>query len=317
MPNPWAAPLAVAVLCAAAATARAEPLKVAIGQRGNWDTAVCEMGKRSGIFAKDGIDLDILYTSGGGETQQAVLSRSVDVGVAAGTLGVLGVFSKGAPIRIIGAQATGDADYWYVPAPSPIKTIADMAGHSIAFSTIGSSTNSVVLTINDQEHLNLKPVATGSPPATFTQTMSGQIDIGWAAPPFGVENLQNGRIRLIFRGNDLPSIRDQTVRVLITHAAELAQKPALIEHFMQAYRETLAWMYSSPDAIHVYAEYAGVPDAIAQSTRETFYPKATLEPDRISGLDAVMADGVKFKFLAAPLSKDQLAKVIQLQQDKP
>ena len=83
-----------------------DTLKVAVGQRGNWDTSVSELGQRAGIFAKHGLKLDILYTQGGGETQQAVLSGSVDIGVAAGIMGALGAFSKGAPIRILGAETT-------------------------------------------------------------------------------------------------------------------------------------------------------------------------------------------------------------------
>jgi NitT/TauT family transport system substrate-binding protein len=297
--------------------ASAETLKVAVGQRGNWDTAVAELGQRGGIFKKYGLDLDILYTSGGGETQQAVLSRSVQIGVAAGTLGVLGAFSKGAPVRIIGGQATGAADYWYVPAASPIRTIADLAGHTIAFSTVGSSTNSIVLTLAAQDHLSFTPVATGSPPATFTQTMSGQIDVGWAAPPFGLDALKDGKIRFVFRGNDLPAIRVQTTRVLITHAAELAQDKAAVDRFMQGYRATLNWMYSNPDALTIFAQYAGVSDAVAKTTRDEFFPKAMLEPDTISGIDEVMADGVKFKFLSAPLTKAQLAQVIRIPPDAP
>jgi NitT/TauT family transport system substrate-binding protein len=297
---------------AQAETSHAETLKVAIGQRGNWDTAVPDLGQRAGIFKKYNLDLELLYTAGGGETQQAVLSRSVDIGVAAGTLGVLGAFSKGAPVRIIGAQATGAADYWYVPGPSPIKTVRDLVGHTVAFSTVGSSTNSIVLALKDQQHLEFTPVATGSPPSTFTQVMSGQIDVGWAAPPFGVDALQTGKIRLLFRGGDLPSIHGQTVRTLITHAAELTQNKASIDRFMQAYRATLDWMYASPDAIRFYAEFAGVPEAIARDTRDQFFPKTMLQPDHISGLDAVLADGVKFKFLAVALSPAQLSEVIQI-----
>ena len=107
-------------------------LKVTIGQRGKWDGAVVELGQRAGIFKKQGIDLEILWTNGGGETMQAVISGSVDIGVAAGTLGVLGAFVKGAPIRIISAQATGDDAYWYVRADSPVKSMADMKGRTMA-----------------------------------------------------------------------------------------------------------------------------------------------------------------------------------------
>ena len=64
-----------------------------------------------------------------------MISGSVDLGFAVGTLGAMAAYAKGAPVRIIGAQATGAADYWYVKASSPIKTLKDTTDKTIAFST--------------------------------------------------------------------------------------------------------------------------------------------------------------------------------------
>ena len=308
----WAMVAAAALQMAA--PAGAEPLKVAAGQRGNWDTSVSEMGQRSGIMKKHGLELEILYTAGGGETQQAVLSRSVDIGVAAGTLGVLGAASKGAPVRIIGAETTGAADlFWYVPAASPLQTVRDLAGKTVAYSTTGSSTHTILLMAQAQYGVAFKPTALGGLPGTYTQAMSGQVDVGWAAAPFGVEALEAGKIRTIFRGSDIDAARDQTIRVLIAHAAILAAKKPLIERYMRAYRETLDWMYSNPNALRIYAEFAGVPESVARSTRDQFFPRAAVEPDKISGLESIMVDGVTFKFLSAPLTPQQLKDVVQLQ----
>src|SRR5262252_7093170 len=134
------------VTLAAVPAAHAEDqLKLAIGQRGNWDTSVGEVGQRAGIFKKHGLVLEILWTQGSGETQQAVISGSVDVGVAVGVMGALSSFSKGAPVRVIGAETTGAADlYWYVPASSPIKSLKDTDDKTIAYSTNGSSTHGTV-----------------------------------------------------------------------------------------------------------------------------------------------------------------------------
>ena len=74
-------------------------LKLAVGAPNNWDSGLPDIGKRAGIFKKHGLDLEILYTNGGGETLQAVISGSVDIGIGAGTGGVLGAFAKGAPVR--------------------------------------------------------------------------------------------------------------------------------------------------------------------------------------------------------------------------
>src|SRR4051794_36497234 len=172
-----------AVLSLAATQAPAqETLKLAVGQRGLWDTGVTEIGYRGGIFKKHGLTLELLYTQGAGETQQAVIAGSVDIGASVGVMGVLSAFSKGAPIRVIGAEMTGAGDlFWYVKADSPIKSLKDVGdGKTIAYSTVGSSTHGVVTAFIKQYDLKARPVATGSPPTTLTQVMSDQIDVGWS-----------------------------------------------------------------------------------------------------------------------------------------
>src|SRR6266403_2456869 len=120
-------------------------VKLTIGQRGNWDTAISHLGDKAGIFKKHGLALEMIYTAGSGETLQPVIAGSVEFGIAVGTLGAIAAYSKGAPVRIIGAEATGAADYWYAKTSSSIKTLKDTSEkNTIAFSTNGSSTQSIV-----------------------------------------------------------------------------------------------------------------------------------------------------------------------------
>src|SRR5947209_1140842 len=134
---------------AAASAARAdETLKLAVGAPNNWDTCVPDIGKRAGTFKKHGLDLEILYTNGGGETLQAVISGSVDFGMGAGTGAVLGAFAKGAPVRILLAGTTGTGDMlWYVPAGSPLKSFKDLDGKTVAYSTNGASSHITLLAL--------------------------------------------------------------------------------------------------------------------------------------------------------------------------
>jgi NitT/TauT family transport system substrate-binding protein len=53
-------------LLAIGEAARAETLKLAIGQRGNWENAAPHLGSAQGIFKKHGLELEMLYTQGGG-----------------------------------------------------------------------------------------------------------------------------------------------------------------------------------------------------------------------------------------------------------
>jgi NitT/TauT family transport system substrate-binding protein len=290
-----------------------DTLKVAVGQRGSWDTAVSELGQKAGIFKRHGLDLDLLFTQGAGETQQATISGSVDIGIGGGVMGVLGAFEKGAPIRVIGTEINSAGDYWYVPAASPIKTIRDANGATMAFSTVGSSTQAIVLAIIKQYGLTAaKPVATGGPPPTFTQVMSGQVDVGWATPPFGIQAMEEGKIRIIARGNDIAEIRNQTNRLLISSASVLERRKAAIERYMDAYRETVAYMYSDPMALKYYAEIASVPESLAKRVRDDFFTKEMLMPDRVIGMDMIMPAAVTLKYLAAPIPDDKLKTLIQI-----
>jgi NitT/TauT family transport system substrate-binding protein len=307
---------AIALILAAALPRAADAedrLKLAVGQFGNWATSVAEVGQRGGVFRRHGLALELLYTQGSGETQQAVLSGGADIGVAVGVMGALSAYAKGAPVRIIGAETTGASDlYWYVRADSPIRRIEDFNGHSIAYSTGGSSTQAVVTAMVKQYGLKAKLVATGSPVATLTQVMSGQVDVGWASPPDGLDQLDRSEIRLVTNGNAASIFKDQTVRVLVTTAQTLDGRRDVITRFMRAYRETARWLYSDDAALKVYADWLGMSLAKARRARDEFFPWAALDPDTIVGLDALMLDAVDMKYIAAPLTRPQLSELIAL-----
>lgn len=290
-----------------------DSMKLTIGQRGNWDTAITELGTRAGIFKKHGIVLEMIYTSGSGETLQPVVSGSVDAGLAVGTLGAIGAFAKGAPVVIIGAEATGAADYWYAKTSSPIKTLKDTDGHTIAFSTRGSSTDSVVRAFISENKLTAKPISTGNPSATLTAVMSDQVDVGWAAPPFGLKEIEEGKIRLIARATDAALVRGQTIRVLVANKDALQKRADVFKRFMAAYRESIDYMYSSnPQVIKDYADFVGIPEPLARRVRDDFFPKALISPDEIKGMDSLMKDAVELKFIPAPLTDAQLKELIQI-----
>ena len=310
----WVTVLAT-VLLPVSVMAQKEPdrFKVAVGAPNNWDSGIVAVGERAGIFRKHGIEPELLFTSGGGETLQAVISGSVDIGISAGTSAVFGAFAKGAPVRILLAGTTGASDlYWYVPANSSVKSFKDTEGKSVAYSTTGASTHLTALALIKHFNVKARPVAAGASAVTLTQTMSGQIDVGWASPPFGLQQLDEGAIRIVARGSDALSTRGQTVRVHIVNANVLQQRRDAINRFVAAYRETYEWLYASPDGVKTYAEYAKVPEKLAVRIRDEFMPKAAMSPETVSGIDAITEDAITYRFMAGPLSKEQLHEVMQI-----
>jgi NitT/TauT family transport system substrate-binding protein len=308
--------LALALLATALAVSGAraqDTLKVAIGQINNWENQAPTLGQEAGIFKRHGLVLETFGTAGAGETLQPIISGSADVGIGVGVAGAMRAFSTGAPVRILAPAFTGTADlYWYVRADSPLKSLADVTlRNTIAYSTNGSSSHNIVLAFIDELGLKAKPTPTGSPPATLTAVMSGQIDIGWAAPPIAMQEIKDGKVRILARGSDVPSLRGQTVRATIINAEQLQKHPELAARFMAAYRETIDWMYSDPQAVELYAKKIDRPVDIVRDTIKTFYPKEALQTDTMADVPGILRDAVKLKFLREPLSEAQLKELIR------
>jgi NitT/TauT family transport system substrate-binding protein len=303
----------VLALGAGTRTASAQDtLKVAAPHRGAWDTAAPELGQQAGIFKKHGISLDLLYTRDAAETERRVTSGASDVGLEVPAMAVLRAYTRAKPVRIIGANTTGSATYWYVLATSPLKTIKDLVGKTIAFATNGSTSHYDALDLIKEHRLKARVLSTGGGAATLSQLTRGEVDVGWASPPVGFKELDEGRIRIVARANEVRNVKGKTVSVLIANAGTLQNRKDVIARFMQAYRETLDWMYSDPAALKRYAEFAGVSEEFATRLRDEFFPKEMLAPDQIVGLSAITKDAIAEHYIQRRLSRKQIAELIQI-----
>lgn len=288
-----------------------DKVRAAVGQRGNWDTLFISQGLDAGIFRKNGIDVDITWTRGGAETLQTLVTDSADVAIANGILGVIGAASKGAPVKIVSAQMTGAGDlFWYVKADSPIKSMKDMEGRTMGYSRPGSSTDLVGRAL--AEHFKVKPkhISTGGIPDTRTQVMSGQVDAGWSAAPFNFDLVGEGKIRVIAKGSDVPSLNEQTVRVNVASVKFLTQKRDVARRFMKGYHEAIEWVYANPDkSTAFYAAFNKTTPQIARQTLEAF-AKSAVAPWPVKGLKQNIAEAVQNKQLAKPMSEAEAEKLL-------
>jgi NitT/TauT family transport system substrate-binding protein len=312
--NLLALALAAALTMASAPVRADDTLKMVMGQINNWENQSPTLGQEVGIYKKHGVTVEMTGSQGAGETIQAVISGSADLGGGVGVAGALRAMSKGAPIRILLPAFTGTSDlYWYVKADSPLKSLKDTTEqNTIAYSTNGSSSNNIVLAFKQELGAKAKPTPTGGPPGTMTAVMSGQVDIGWAAPPIGLKEIKEGKIRIIARGSDVPSLRGQTVRSIIVNENSLKTKHDAIMKFVAAYREAVDWMYSDPKAMEMYAAKMKIPIELVQQSAKDFQPKSTMQTDEMKDMDGIIRDAIKLKFLEKPLTKEQIAEFIQI-----
>src|SRR5207302_1537265 len=194
---------------------------------------------------------------------------SVDIGIGLGTHALLGAYLKGAPIRGIGASFTSaDEQFYYVVADSTVKTMKDAGGKTIAISTNGSASNMFALHLARHFGVDLKPQPAGNYTATLTQVLTKQLDIGFSAAPFNLNYVDDGRIRIIARGSDVPALRDMTSRLQVVNVVGLERRKDVLKRYMAAYRETLDWMYADPAAIDSYAVWSKLPTPNAAPSPE-------------------------------------------------
>ena len=293
----------------AGAGASAETLKVAVAQRGFWNSSFVEFALQQGFFKQEGLDIEILYTDGGASTLTPVIAGSLDIAMTNGTLGVIAAYSKGQPVKIISAEATGAPDaFWYAKPESGIKSIKDTAGKTVAFSSPGSSTNLIILQLINQEKATPKLVPTGGLPGTLTQVMTGQIDVGWSVPPFVLKDLAEGRLQIIARGSDVEAIRNQTIRVNVANANALKEKRDAFVRYVRALNRAIDWAYSGDAAIDAYAAIAKAPPELAKRTRDEFYPRESLQLAEVKGLDLTLKQALEYKYITAPLSAADVQK---------
>ena len=179
------------------------------------------------------------------------------------------------------------------PANSPIQKIEDFNGKTVAYSLTGSSSHAALLALIAQYKLTAKPTSTGNISATITQTMTGQVDVGFGAAFRSSRLADEGKIRIIATGNDVASLRRAAaVRVNLTNVNTLQNRRDAWSPFqsrLSGYGRVD--VFRSGRAQDFHAEFSNLPEKMVERVRE-LVPKESLAVDRVEGIDQIMADAV-------------------------
>lgn len=303
----------VGLFTAAAWAQDLHKVRVTVGQRGLWDTTLAFVtGEKQGFFTKEGIKLDIFFTRGGSETLQPVAAGTAEFGWGNGTLGVLGAYQKGGKIKIVSDEYTGVDMFWYVKGDSPYKNFKDLAGKKVGFSSHGSSTNIVLLRMAEIAGIKVDAVAAGGIPDNYTAVMTGQIAAGWSVPPQHIQDVKDGKIRIISRAEDFPELNGITFRVNIGNSDYLKKNPAVARAFFRAYQNALDYNYSHmEEVLPEFAKMNKVPVDIAKESMK-FYPPKSVALAPLQGMEFQNQQAVVFRFLDKPLTKAQIDNLVDL-----
>ncbi len=291
-----------------------EKVNVAIGQRGLWDTLSTVFAQENGYFKELGLDIHHIKTRGGAETARVVMTGDMNFGMDIGVLGAISAYAKGGPVRIVSSEMVGTPDvFWYVRSDSKLKSVKDINGAQIAYSRPGSGTNMTLLALASFMKMSPKLVSTGGISGTRTQVMSGQVDAGWSVPPFGLDLVEKGEARILFRGSVVKPLADVSIRVNIVNSKWLANNRPTARKFMQGYHRALDWMYGpgKDEATRRFAKINKLPLERAKAA-VAFYNRAQNRLTPIGNLDEAVRLAVQYKRIKKPLTAAQKAELVQI-----
>ena len=290
-----------------------EKVKVATTFLGLWDTSQPTFCKDRGEFSKAGLDVEVTSTRGGSENVQAVTAGGMDIGYSPGTNSVLAAYVQGAKIKIISTEFIGQNDtYFYVRADSPLKTVDDIKGKSVAYPRPGGSSEGVLLGLKAERQIDFKAVATGAMDATFTLVMTNQIDVGYSILPNQLDAVAKGDIRVLFSGDDVKKQRAISARTIIASADFVKNRRATLEKFMRVLDGCIDWAYAHEDeSSKMYAALNKV-DASTAAKALAFYKRSTLAFGPMLGWDDVVKQSLDAKFISAPPTPDQVKDLVDI-----
>lgn len=307
--KPFAGVLLASVLAGGAAVAQ-DKIKVAAPHPTIMPSTFSLIAKENGFFEREKLEVELLWTAGGADAQQATINGSVDLAVQTGLSGVLSAIQRGAPIAIVGADMTGASDlFWYTAASKPFKSFADLGpANTASFSRPGASTETVVKSLLEHFKSKARAVPSGSPPETLTQVMSGQIDAGWGTAPLP-KAFAEGKVRILAKGNDSPKLATVTTRVHAVNADFLAKNPRAVKSFLRAYDKTIDAMYKDPAVLAKAAGLLKITPDEAKQILTDFFPRKAFTIDKIGDLDSSIEQAVANKQLKGPLTDAQKAAI--------
>ncbi len=289
----------------------ADKVRIAVTNKGLWDTTLPFFGQGAGFFAKHGVDVDFIWTGGGADQLEAVIAGGVDLATASGVLGVVSAYGKGAPVEIISAEMTGANDiYFYALASSGLKSWHDLGSKTVGFDRPGGTSHLLAVALTEASGVKAKLVPAGSPGAVLTQVMSGQIDVGWSGVPFSLDLVRAGKLVVLATGNDAPGIATQTIRVNVANRGFATSHPDVLKRFVAALREVQDWAYSDDAALKEYAALNQIDLDAARAARDKAYPREALALWPVRDLNLTFQQAVESKRLAKPMPQDEVDKML-------
>ena len=253
--------------------AAAETLRVGKSVPEAFSFVPLDVGIETGIFKKNGLDIEASAFSGGARLQQALAADSIDTGLGSGP--DMSAIAKGSPVRAVAAMAGAPFLIALLVRPdSAIKSVDDLKGKKIAVSTANSLTAWLVSELSRQKGwgpggIEIEPL--GATSGLFAALKTNQIDglVADIATLLQAEQRHEGKI--LFRFGNL--VKDFHIHVIFASDKVIAKRPDAVRAFLEGWFETIAFMRADKaKTVAIAKDIIGVDQAITERTYDELMP---------------------------------------------
>jgi NitT/TauT family transport system substrate-binding protein len=207
-----------------------------------------ELGKQQGIWASEGIDIQISAFRGDGQMQQALSAGVLDIGFGSGP--GMGYVVKGVPARAVASIAAEPRNMSVVVmANGPVKTVDDLKGKRIGVTTAGALTDWLA------RHLavsrgwgpdGVQIVPLGEMRTRLAAMKSGELDASVTATEESLQLQEQGVGRMLMTFGD--AVPDFHTHVLFAADSLRQKNPDLVRRVLRAWFKVAAFMRTNREA---------------------------------------------------------------------
>jgi len=263
--------LAAAVL--ATTSASADTLRVGKAGREAFSFVPADIGVRTGIFRRHGLEVEIANFGGDAKLQQAMAADGIDIALGSGP--GLAFIVKGSPVKGIAAMAGPPLLFALVVRnDDTIKTVDDLKGRKVGVSTVGSVTSWITSEVSRQRGWGvdgITQVPIGENASRIAAVRSKALDGCIVDIASALNYVQKGEGRILLRFNDL--VKDFILHVIFATDKAIAAKPEALRGFLAGWFETIALMRKDKaKSVEIAAQVMGTDAATAEKIYDELMP---------------------------------------------
>jgi NitT/TauT family transport system substrate-binding protein len=235
--------------------------------------APVEIGMEKGIWAKHGLETEVVIFAGDAKLQQGLVANSVDFGLGSGP--AMGFLAKGVPAKAVGALANEPLSMGLIVGPSSaIRTPQDLKGTKIGVTTNGSLTYWLARELSRQMGWGsegIETVALGAIGGQLAGLKLGQVDgiIMSSSQGYGLEEKNEGRLLLEFG----TYIKNFHTHVIYASTDMIANKPDQVRRFLAGWKDVIAFMAANKaETVRIARQVTGLDEAIESREYDDVMP---------------------------------------------